>query len=111
MLATLVATLAATLVTAGTSAVAHAQTPAPARGAMASHQDGMAGMKGMHGGNDMKGTMGGPHHALAMAYRENLVTFTKALRRYGVLKESIKLSDYRGKTVVLAFFFKARTKG
>ena len=47
---------------------------------MSSHQDGMAGMKGMHGTNDMKGTMGGPHHALAMAYRENLVTFTKALR-------------------------------
>ena len=31
--------------------------------------------------------------------------------RYGVLRDSIKLSDYRGKTVVLAFFFKARTKG
>ena len=34
-----------------------------------------------------------------------------AATRYGVLRESIKLSDYRGKTVVLAFFFKARTKG
>jgi peroxiredoxin Q/BCP len=34
-----------------------------------------------------------------------------AATRYGVLKDSIKLSDYRGKTVVLAFFFKARTKG
>ena len=31
--------------------------------------------------------------------------------RYGVLRDSIHLSDYRGKTVVLAFFFKARTKG
>jgi len=31
--------------------------------------------------------------------------------RYGVLKEPIKLSDFRGKTVVLAFFFRARTKG
>jgi hypothetical protein len=31
--------------------------------------------------------------------------------RYGVLKEQIKLSDYKGKTVVLAFFFKARTRG
>ena len=31
--------------------------------------------------------------------------------RYGVLRDSIRLSDYRGKTVVLAFFFKARTKG
>lgn len=34
-----------------------------------------------------------------------------AATRYGVLRDSIKLSDYRGKTVVLAFFFKARTKG
>ena len=31
--------------------------------------------------------------------------------RYGVLKDSVRLSNYRGKTVVLAFFFKARTKG
>ena len=31
--------------------------------------------------------------------------------RYGVLRDSIHLSDFRGKTVVLAFFYKARTKG
>ena len=31
--------------------------------------------------------------------------------RYGLLRNPVKLSDYRGKTVVLAFFFKARTKG
>jgi peroxiredoxin Q/BCP len=31
--------------------------------------------------------------------------------RFGVLKDPIKLSDFRGQTVVLAFFFKARTKG
>jgi peroxiredoxin Q/BCP len=31
--------------------------------------------------------------------------------RYGVLKNPIKLSDFKGKTVVLAFFFKARTRG
>ena len=31
--------------------------------------------------------------------------------RYGVLRDPIKLSDFKGKTVVLAFFFKARTKG
>ncbi len=31
--------------------------------------------------------------------------------RYGVLKNPIRLSDFRGKTVVLAFFFKARTRG
>ena len=31
--------------------------------------------------------------------------------RYGVLRDSIRLSNFRGQTVVLAFFFKARTKG
>ncbi|MGQ0713917.1 MAG: redoxin domain-containing protein [Gemmatimonadaceae bacterium] len=31
--------------------------------------------------------------------------------RYGVLASPVRLSDYRGKTVVLAFFFRARTKG
>ena len=31
--------------------------------------------------------------------------------RYGVLKAAIHLSDFKGKTVVLAFFYKARTRG
>jgi hypothetical protein len=31
--------------------------------------------------------------------------------RYGVLKNPVRLSDYRGRTVVLAFFYQARTKG
>jgi peroxiredoxin Q/BCP len=31
--------------------------------------------------------------------------------RYGLLRTPVKLSDYRGQTVVLAFFYKARTKG
>ncbi len=31
--------------------------------------------------------------------------------RYGVLATPVKLSDYRGQTVVLAFFPKARTRG
>ena len=31
--------------------------------------------------------------------------------RYGVLRDSVRLSDFRGKTVVLAFFYRARTKG
>jgi peroxiredoxin Q/BCP len=31
--------------------------------------------------------------------------------RYGVLRDPLRLSDFRGKTVVLAFFYKARTKG
>ena len=31
--------------------------------------------------------------------------------RYGTLKAPIHLSAFKGKTVVLAFFYKARTKG
>jgi hypothetical protein len=31
--------------------------------------------------------------------------------RYGVLASPVRLSDFKGKTVVLAFFFKARTAG
>jgi hypothetical protein len=31
--------------------------------------------------------------------------------RYGLLEEPVHLSDFRGNTVVLAFFFKARTRG
>jgi hypothetical protein len=31
--------------------------------------------------------------------------------RYGLLEAPVRLSDFRGETVVLAFFFKARTRG
>ena len=31
--------------------------------------------------------------------------------RYGVLKNPVRLSDFKGKAVVLAFFFRARTRG
>ena len=31
--------------------------------------------------------------------------------RFGTLRNPVRLSDYKGKTVVLAFFFKARTRG
>lgn len=31
--------------------------------------------------------------------------------RYGLLENRVRLSDFEGETVVLAFFFKARTKG
>lgn len=31
--------------------------------------------------------------------------------RFGVLQEPVRLSDFKGKTVVLAFFFRARTPG
>lgn len=31
--------------------------------------------------------------------------------RFGVLQAPVRLSEFRGKTVVLAFFFRARTRG
>ena len=31
--------------------------------------------------------------------------------RYGVLDEPVRLSDYRGETVVISFFFRVRTPG
>lgn len=31
--------------------------------------------------------------------------------RYGLLRDPVRLSSLRGNTVVLAFFYKARTKG
>ena len=31
--------------------------------------------------------------------------------RYGVLSEPVRLSQFRGETVVLTFFFRARTRG
>lgn len=60
----------------------------------------------------------GPASAAAQESGEPLTSGTEApdfesiaSTRYGVLKDSIRLSDFRGKTVVLAFFFKARTPG
>lgn len=31
--------------------------------------------------------------------------------RFGLLRDPVRLSDYRGKTVVLAFFFRSRSRG
>lgn len=31
--------------------------------------------------------------------------------RHGLLQQPVRLSDYKGEVVVLAFFFRARTKG
>ena len=35
----------------------------------------------------------------------------KGATRYGALANPVRLSDFKGKTVVLAFFYKARTSG
>ncbi len=67
-----VATALLALLLTGVTVTAQAPTPPP--GKKPQHQD---AMKGMHG---MSGMMGGPHHVLAMAYRDNLATFAKALR-------------------------------
>jgi hypothetical protein len=46
------------------------------------------------------------------ALNDNAPDFSLAgADRYGLLKTPVKLSDYRGRTVVLAFFYQARTKG
>jgi hypothetical protein len=31
--------------------------------------------------------------------------------RFGLLQQPVRLSDFRGKTVVLAFFYRSRTRG
>ena len=31
--------------------------------------------------------------------------------RYGLLRDPVRLSDFRGKTVILAFYFRSRTRG
>ena len=69
-----------------------AQTSKPTPGKMPQHQDGMKGMKDMQG---MHGMMGGPHQVLAMAYRDNLVTFARALRGQVNETKSVRLDFAR----------------
>jgi cytochrome c556 len=64
--------LALLMSAAAATGIAQAPTPTPAK--MPEHQEGMKGMQGMNG------MMEGPHHVLAMAYRDNLATFARALR-------------------------------
>ena len=85
------ATLLALLLTGVVASVA-AQTPKPAAAKMPEHQGGMNDMQGMKG---MNGMMSGPHHALAMAYRDNLVTFAKALRSDVTTSKAVNLDVAR----------------
>jgi len=58
------------------------------------------------------GTVAAQDSTKAVAVGQQAPDFTAVgATRFGVLKDPIKLSDFRGQTVVLAFFFKARTKG
>jgi cytochrome oxidase Cu insertion factor (SCO1/SenC/PrrC family) len=53
-----------------------------------------------------------PVAAVGPAVNDVAPNFTLAgATRYGLLKTPVTLADYRGRTVVLAFFFQARTKG
>lgn len=51
-----------------------------------------------------------PQHFMAVGSMAPDITVTGATR-YGVIQQPVKLSDLRGQTVVLAFFFRARTRG
>ena len=31
--------------------------------------------------------------------------------RYGLLRDPVRLSDFRGKTVIMAFYYRSRTRG
>lgn len=66
----------------GASATAMAQNPKPLPGTMPPHHEGMP---------DMSGIMGGPHHVLAMAYRDNLATFARALRGQVTQSKTVNL--------------------
>ena len=83
MLPALAAFLA--LPVSGMATTGMAQTGKPAPAAMPQHQDAMKAKPGMGG------MMTGPHHALAMAYRDNLATFTRAVQRQASGAKTIDL--------------------
>jgi cytochrome oxidase Cu insertion factor (SCO1/SenC/PrrC family) len=62
--------------------------------------------------------LGGPGGAAAQDQQDFLAVGQAApdiqvqgATRYGILSEPFRLNEYRGKTVVLAFFFRARSSG
>ncbi len=62
---------------------------------------------------------GAPDHAVAQESQPSFLAVGEmapdfqlvGATRYGILEQPIRLSDYRGETVVLAFFFRARSPG
>ena len=70
-----------TLQLSGAAAVAVAQAPPPLR-KLPQHPE---------GGNGMKDLMDGPHQALAMAYRDNVATFARAVQRQATLAKTVDL--------------------
>ncbi len=73
------------LLLSGATATTSAQVPTPSPGKMPQHQ---AGMKDMPG---MSAMTGAPHHVLAMAYRDNLVTFARALQEQVTQSKTVNL--------------------
>jgi hypothetical protein len=73
------------LLMSGVWATGMAQAPTPTPATMPPHQEGMKGMQGM------SGMMGGPHHVLAMAYRDNLATFARALQAQVTQSKTVNL--------------------
>jgi len=91
------ATLVALLMS-GVTSTSMAQTAKTPPGRMPQHQEGkkdMKDMKDMQGMHGMNGMMGGPHHVLAMAYRDNLATFAKALQGQVTQTKSVNLEMAR----------------
>lgn len=70
------------LLISGATTTGMAQTPTPSAAKMPQHEKGMQGMSGM---------MEGPHHVLAMAYRDNLATFARALRAQVAQSKTVNL--------------------
>jgi len=71
------------------AATGTAQGTMPMSTKMPMHQEGM---------KDMPGMMDGPHHVLAMAYRDNLTTFAKALQGQVTKSKSVNLDLARPAT-------------
>ena len=76
------------LLMSGAVATGMAQPAKPPPAKMPQHQD---SMKAMHAMPGMNGMMEGPHHVLAMAYRDNLTTFAKALQGHAAHSKTVNL--------------------
>jgi cytochrome c556 len=76
--------LLALLMSGATVGMAQVPTP-PLPGKMPQQQDSMKRMQAM------SGMMEGPHHVLAMAYRDNLATFARALQEQVTKSKTVNL--------------------
>ncbi len=72
----------------GKAAPASAQVPKPMRDTTHAHPSAKGQMMDMPG---MAAMPSGPHHALVMAYRDNLTTFTRALQGNVVRSKAVDL--------------------